>query len=256
MKVLSETLDDDPVEGIEEAPRTDSPSLSMKLPTVEQLLEEVFESPDSDVTSSGITDVDVAEMGTVDTYDEIAIEIPHTSPPRADQDTHTIRENGEHHDLYFSDLAEAFGFIDDSTYDTEEPEDEEVEEDIEEPDDPDDPDDEDDVVDMDDSLLMVLPHLEAGEVTEDRLNEVSRLLRDAIPEATLPSFDDLFSSAIVPKEREKPIEEIFDASLTHWSDELKRPVNEELVKQARIQLAVAKRLEGARRRLSEEKGDS
>ena len=103
-----------------------------------------------------------------------------------------------------------------------------------------------------------LPPAQAGAPGEpqDRLFVMSRLLKDAAASPALPSFDELF-----PSER-LPFVGTGDPDKTHFfrreaalTDELRRPVDEEMAKQARIQLAVEKRIAAARNRREGEKSE-
>ncbi|MDR0488734.1 MAG: ATP-binding cassette domain-containing protein [Propionibacteriaceae bacterium] len=143
--------------------------------------------------------------------------------PPTERPTKSLSEATERN-LYFADLAEAYGLVDRDE-------------------------------DEDSGLKFAMPLIEGSEVGGEQLSEVSRLLKDAISAHPLPSFDEQFPTGFMPKDDEEPLEEMFDESHTRWSDEIRRPVDAELARQARIQLAVAKRLEGARRRLSAEKED-
>jgi hypothetical protein len=69
-------------------------------------------------------------------------------------------------------------------------------------------------------------------------------------EPPLVSFDEQFPTDRLHSTPLKDPEEMFSRSPRHWSDELQRPLDKEMEKQARVQLAVAKRLEGARKRRS------
>jgi len=85
----------------------------------------------------------------------------------------------------------------------------------------------------------------------DRLAIVSRLLEDAVLTDPLPPFDETFPIDRLPFARDiaapKP-------RRTTWYEEMRRPINEEMAKQARIKLAVEKRIEEARRRRDERGG--
>ena len=87
----------------------------------------------------------------------------------------------------------------------------------------------------------------------DRLAIVTRLLEDAVLTDPLPPFDETF-----PIDRLPFVARDFSAAkprrTTTWYEEMRRPINEEMAKQARIQLAVEKRIEEARRRLDEQGG--
>gem|GEM_PF-127848 len=92
--------------------------------------------------------------------------------------------------------------------------------------------------------------------SQDRLFVMSRLLKDAVKPPALPSFDELF-----PSER-LPFVGTGDPEKTHFfrreaalTDELRRPVDEEMAKQARIQLAVEKRIAAARNRRGDKSED-
>jgi len=85
----------------------------------------------------------------------------------------------------------------------------------------------------------------------DRLAIVSRLLEDAVLEDPLPPFDEKFPIDRLPfvtQELTAPP----PPRRTTWYEEMRRPINEEMAKQARIKLAVEKRLEEARRRRTDE----
>ena len=86
----------------------------------------------------------------------------------------------------------------------------------------------------------------------DRLAIVTRLLEDAVLTDPLPPFDETFPIDHLPY-----VARDFSAPKprsTTWYEEMRRPINEEMAKQARIQLAVEKRIEEARRRLDEQGG--
>ena len=85
----------------------------------------------------------------------------------------------------------------------------------------------------------------------DRLAIVTRLLEDAVLTDPLPPFDEKF-----PIDRLPFVARDYSAPKprTTWYEEIRRPINEEMAKQARVQLAVEKRLEEARRRREEQGG--
>jgi|GEM_PF-4909216 len=85
---------------------------------------------------------------------------------------------------------------------------------------------------------------------QDRLDEVSRLVKSALLRDTLPSFDETFPSDILPPVAppyvEPTTEPLTDEEI--WDQEMSRPIDETLARQARVSLSVEKRLEEARRR--------
>ena len=84
----------------------------------------------------------------------------------------------------------------------------------------------------------------------DRLAIVSRLLEDAVLSDPLPPFDEKFPIDQLPF-----VARDFAAPKprrTTWYEEMRRPINEEMAKQARVKLAVEKRIEEARRRRDEQ----
>lgn len=88
----------------------------------------------------------------------------------------------------------------------------------------------------------------------DRLALVSHLLEDAVLDDPLPPFDEQFPMDHLPfvaQELSVPP----PPRRTTWYEEMRRPIDEEMVKQARIKLAVEKRLEEARRRRTDELGE-
>jgi len=85
----------------------------------------------------------------------------------------------------------------------------------------------------------------------DRLAIVTRLLEDAVLTDPLPPFDEKF-----PIDRLPFVARDYSAPKPHttWYEEMRKPINEEMAKQARVKLAVEKRIEEARRRREEQGG--
>ena len=80
----------------------------------------------------------------------------------------------------------------------------------------------------------------------DHLVTVSKMLKDAILKDSLPPFDEQFPQDRLPVSA--PFRPVPAARERLWSEELSRPVDEGYARQARIKLAVEKRLDDARRR--------
>ncbi|MDR2974280.1 MAG: ATP-binding cassette domain-containing protein [Propionibacteriaceae bacterium] len=99
---------------------------------------------------------------------------------------------------------------------------------------------------------VLLPPLFDENVELGQLAAVSQLVKDAILKDALPSFDEQFPPGSLPITPEDDLGEKLDADDTQrealWRAELSRPVDETLAHQARIKLAVEKRIREARRR--------
>jgi multidrug/hemolysin transport system ATP-binding protein len=112
---------------------------------------------------------------------------------------------------------------------------------------------------------VLLPPLFTEDVQLDQLASVSHLLQDAILKDALPSFDERFPPGSLPLDRpglegsggEGATGRAKDASSDErrWDAELSRPVDETLAHQARIKLAVEKRISEARRRRAKSQGE-
>jgi hypothetical protein len=102
---------------------------------------------------------------------------------------------------------------------------------------------------------VLLPPLFTEDVELGQLAAVSELLKDSMLTEPLPSFDERFPPERLSPGPLPPLTDHVAESRSRWHAELARPVDETLAQQARVTLAVEKRIEEARRRRSIDRRD-